>query len=226
MWVLKKNYLQYKTKNFNILTTTRKIFCNKNNLAEVLKKINIPKNLNIITCEQVHGNKVNHISHLTSHISQLKNSDGIITNNHNIAICIFTADCVPLFIYSEENKIFGLVHIGRKGLLAGITENVTKLLSSKKLCSNYFRDHIYVTDFTFILGPHICKKCYSVDGKSFSLKKEIVSRLVANGVNKRNIITSNYCTYHNNNLFFSYRHGDDDKRIVSVIYNETVFKME
>ncbi len=225
MWILEEKFLCYRTQKFFLLTTTRKIFCYKTNLREVLEIIKIPKNLAVVTCEQVHGNKIVFLKQqkiCRSEFINLANSDGCITDSDKVAICIFTADCVPLFLYNEKENIYGLVHIGRKGVLNGIVENVVKLLTQ----------HWCYKNFKFVLGPHICEKCYIVKAKDvkgsycgydtttgqFSLKKEIIYRLRQYGIAKTQIITSSYCTYHNNEVFFSYRKGDGSNRLVSIIY--------
>ncbi len=226
MWKSKNNILLFENKKFLIITTTKKIFCNKNNLIKVLRKININKNYTILVCEQVHGNKIkfvsktNSIKKLEYKISFYKNVDGIVTDNINNLICIFTADCVPLFVFNEEKSIFGLIHVGRKGVLSGIVEKLLTKIEKYE-----------IRNFKFVLGPHICEKCYKVDvgcvknalfgfdnqKNMFSLEKEILGRLIKRGVNKKQVIKTKYCTSHNYSKFYSYRRGDKEKRLVSLI---------
>ncbi|MFQ3675390.1 MAG: polyphenol oxidase family protein [Endomicrobiia bacterium] len=217
------------SKKFNIFITTKNVFCNKINLPEILKKLNISKKFNIIICEQVHGKKIKFLlkpKTITScgyKICFNKNVDGIVTNNTKNLVCIFTADCVPLFLFNEKRNIFGIVHIGRKGVLDGIVENL--ILKIKKFS---------LKNFKFVLGPHICEKCYKINKNLaknakygfnkttnfFSLKKEIIGRLLKSGICIEQIGVSNYCTYHHNTKFYSYRRGDKEKRLVSLIYKK------
>ena len=219
------------SKKFNIFTTTKNVFCNKTNLPKILKKLNIPKKFNILICEQVHGRKVKFISTpkvvktYGYRISFNKNIDGIITNHNNNLVCIFTADCVPLFFFNEPRNVFGIIHIGRKGVLCGIVESLINKIMKYD-----------ISNFKFILGPHICEKCYKIDKKLakgskygfdkktnlFSLKKEIIGRLLKFGINIEKIGVSYFCTYHNNSKFYSYRRGDNEQRIVSLIYNKSL----
>ena len=36
---------------------------------------------------------------------------------------MLTADCVPIILYDEKNKIIGCIHAGWKGAISGIIEN-------------------------------------------------------------------------------------------------------
>lgn len=193
----------------------------------MLKKLEIKNIYNILLCEQVHGNKVLFINRThkkdTHKFFYYKDTDGIITNNPNNLICIFTADCVPLFIINKKENIFGLIHIGRKGVLSGIVENAIKIIS-----------RYYAKNFYFILGAHICEKCYHINknlvqnslyghnkkNQTFSLKKEIVGRLKKCGVSIKQIWTTKLCTYHNHSKLYSYRRGDKEERLVSIIYSK------
>ena len=88
-----------KEKNFNIFhfTTTkscgnmkdfdtRKDFCKRNSIDH--KKI--------VFANQVHGTMVKKVSSADCE-TFIKDCDGLITNEKNIYLCIFTADCMPVF---------------------------------------------------------------------------------------------------------------------------------
>lgn len=45
-----------------------------------------------------------------------ENIDGILIFNKNIVIFIKYVDCLFIFIYDEESKIFGIVYLGWKGI--------------------------------------------------------------------------------------------------------------
>jgi len=98
------------------------------------KKKNVLNNLNIVsnkmgvnienlfTMNQTHSNKVVVIDDTNKHIQRV-NSDALVTSQKNITISVLTADCVPILIYDEVNKIIGSVHAGWKGAAGGIIEN-------------------------------------------------------------------------------------------------------
>jgi len=180
------------------------------------------KNKTIIMCEQIHGNKIVYVNQpdaeCYSNKIQIGNfvlpyklflqTDGIITDCLQDIVIIFTADCIPLFVINNKNKIFGLVHIGRKGLQDGIVESLLRKLSSLQYYS--------LKDTFFIAGPHICKNCYIVDGKSFSLFDLVYSQLISANVKASQIFNSHICTFHNKK-FFSYRRDTSPYRMLSTI---------
>jgi YfiH family protein len=98
------------------------------------KKVNVLKNLDIVskkigfnsknlyTMNQTHGNKVVVINDSNKHIQRI-NADALVTNQKNIAISVLTADCVPILVYDEVNKIIGSIHAGWRGAFDGIIEN-------------------------------------------------------------------------------------------------------
>ena len=98
------------------------------------KKVNVLKNLDIVskkigfnsknlyTMNQTHSNKVVVINDSNKHIQRI-NADALVTNQKNIAISVLTADCVPILVYDEVNKIIGSIHAGWRGAFDGIIEN-------------------------------------------------------------------------------------------------------
>ena len=92
-----------------------------NNLNIVSNKMGV-KIENLFTMNQTHSNKVVVIDDTNKHIQRV-NSDALVTSQKNITISVLTADCVPVLIYDEVNKIIGSVHAGWKGAAGGIIEN-------------------------------------------------------------------------------------------------------
>jgi|TARA_B110000967_G_scaffold80017_1_gene82784 YfiH family protein len=98
------------------------------------KKVNVLKNLDIVskkigfnsknlyTMNQTHSNKVVVINDSNKHIQRIS-ADALVTNQKNIAISVLTADCVPILVYDEVNKIIGSIHAGWRGAFDGIIEN-------------------------------------------------------------------------------------------------------
>ena len=91
------------------------------NLSIVSKKMGVDKD-NLFLMNQTHSNKVVIIKDNNKNIRRV-NSDALVTNQKNVAISVLTADCVPILIYDEINKIIGSIHAGWRGALDGIIEN-------------------------------------------------------------------------------------------------------
>ena len=125
-----------------------------NNLSIVSKKIGVSKN-NLFLMNQTHSNKVVTINEKNKNIKTIY-ADALITKINNIAISVLTADCVPILIYEEVNRIVACVHAGWKGAVNGIIKKtLNEIIDMNK------NNKIYVA-----VGPCIGAKNYEV-GKEF-----------------------------------------------------------
>lgn len=148
--------------------------------------------------------------------------DGLITNEPNVVLSTFYADCIPLYFVDPVKKAIGLSHSGWKGTLGRIGE---KTLEAMK--------EAYGTnpsDVICAIAPSVCKDCYEVcEDLGFAFLKEfeaykdeiIVDKengkylidlwrineivLLEAGVKKEHIAVTNICTCCNPNLLFSHR---------------------
>ncbi|MEM6885635.1 MAG: polyphenol oxidase family protein [Verrucomicrobiota bacterium] len=100
----------------------------------------------LVQAEQPHGNRVEIVdqSHQGTMIAQ---ADGLVTSTYGIILVIRTADCGALFLYDPEHQAIGLVHSGKKGTDANITQNAISLM-----VRNYQTDP---TKIVAVLGPCI-----------------------------------------------------------------------
>jgi YfiH family protein len=124
------------------------------NLSIVSKKMGVDKD-NLFLMNQTHSNKVIVINE-SNRAAQRVNADALITEIKDIAVSVLTADCVPILIYEEINKIVACIHAGWRGAVNGIIENtLNKIINMNK------NNKIYVA-----IGPCIGLKNYLV-GKEF-----------------------------------------------------------
>lgn len=135
-------------------------------------------------------------------------TDGVISMFQQTAIIVFTADCVPLFVYDTAGGSFGLVHVGRKGIENKIIENLIFVLKKNIKDTSHLR---------FIIGPHICPDCYLVDGEPYPLAEKILQVLQQHGFSTSSINVVPFCTYHTPDTFFSYRKDKTPYRLISFI---------
>ena len=186
----------------------RKEFCKK-------QSINYNK---IVFANQIHGTMIKKVSSADCG-TFIKDCDGLITDDKDIYLCIFTADCMPVFLASRDYSVVSLVHAGWRGLAAKILENA--IISFK----NDFG--ISPRDIFAYVGPHINKCCYQISNdlkKTFglseeenylSLSNEALKQLKKLGL-KKVYINSN-CTCHQSDTFFSYRRQPVQDRMMSLI---------
>lgn len=170
----------------------------------------------LVTAEQVHGSAVSAID-LEMKGKKIPSTDGLITNEPDIPLAIFTADCMPLFLASKNPAVVGVIHAGWRGLAAGIIKN-----SVHKIVEEYGakESEIYAS-----VGPHIRKCCYKIgedlktvfktNDDMLDLEAIAVEQLKECGV--RFISSGRHCTAHEHDMFFSYRREKTTARIMSLI---------
>lgn len=85
----------------------------------------------------------------------MESIDGLCTDERGVTLCIYCADCVPLYFIDEEHHAIGLAHAGWRGTAAGMAKAMVERLSAE-----------YGTDpgeLRAAVGPSICRECFEVD---------------------------------------------------------------
>jgi polyphenol oxidase len=200
------------------------------NLSEGIENINKVKewfNLREIGfLNQIHSDLI------YKYDGEVHDGDAIITDKKNIALGVFTADCVPILLYDKVNGVIAAVHSGWKGTLLDITGKTVD-----KMRQEY---GVKAKDLIAYIGPHNKGCCYEVgeevadkfmrkpnyenspiinNGK-LNLEKCIINALIEKGVLEANINTLNICTYCNKEeKLYSYRkNGESNGRLFSFIF--------
>jgi hypothetical protein len=176
-----------------------------------------------LTLNQVHGNDIFIIKPFGDYYSasDALDYDAIVTSRTNLAVCIKTADCVPVFIVDRKKKIIAVVHAGWKGTALEISAKVVCLLQEKYGSTP--------RDILTAIGPSIGQCCFEVDTSAanafFEQKnndaflfpgarpnKWMLDLAEANrlqilncGIPEANIDVSDLCTSCRHDLFFSHR---------------------
>jgi len=216
--------------NFSLATHTGdnvdKILKNRD---EFIKEFN--ENLKFVNVKQIHSDKIINIDEynlLNGWIELPIEADGMVTTKKGVILSILTADCLAIIAVDEKKGIIGAVHAGWRGTKKQIASKLIKKM--KSLGSN-------PKDIKCAISPGICGNCYEVgydviknfkdyptaikpkdNGKwLFDNKEANVIQLLNSGILKDNIEISNYCTYCNNDKFFSYRKGDTKGRFVTFV---------
>jgi len=179
---------------------------------------------NLVTLKQAHNNKVIKVDKVWKP-EESPQGDGLITNNHAIAICVLTADCVPILIADKKNNIIGAVHAGWKGTVKGIIENTIEAMINLGADSN---------SMGAAVGPCIGKTSYEVteEYKDFFLKEDkknicyfkdcsiskkiffdlgnyVIERINKTGI--KSVERMIFDTYKEKDMFFSYRRSIHQK---------------
>lgn len=185
---------------------------------------------NMVLSNQIHDNKIRVVTATDRGKGIYKKSDiigfdGLITNNTEVALVTFYADCVPVFLFDPVKRVISLVHSGWRSTLKEISKEAVKKMKDEFDC--------HPKDIEASIGPSIGQCCFEVGEevyeefintfkgcKVYSKKvKEkwfidlgpiIKNSLKSEGLEDNKIIIADICTKCNNDVFFSHR-GDNGK---------------
>lgn len=201
--------------------------------GEVARKIFDSLNLppaKMLGLKQVHGDKIISIlsnQDLTNYQAQkVHEADGWLLSLKQTGAIILTADCVPLYLWSDDGNYISLTHCGWRGVVQKLPLKAAQLI--KKYTSKNIQAYI---------GPHIKSCCFEVkedvasqfpqeditkrDGKIFvDLDKEIIRQLTEVGVKREEIKIGCRCecTCCNGRDLFSFRRDNTKDALMSFIY--------
>ncbi|MFC4103902.1 peptidoglycan editing factor PgeF [Paenibacillus xanthanilyticus] len=133
------------------------------------------------TCaEQVHGSRVHRVTAedrgrgRESRESAIGDADALMTNEKDILLASFYADCVPLYFWDPQREAVALAHAGWKGTVAEIavrtTEAMTEAFGSKP------------AEIRAAIGPSIGGCCYEVDENVLRHVRPLLEELSALGI--------------------------------------------
>lgn len=84
--------------------------------------------------------------------------DALYTYEKQVPLCVFHADCVPIFFVNEKASLVGIIHAGFKGTMKHVTYKVMKEICEK--------EKLNVADFKFYIGPFRQPYSFKVDNDS------------------------------------------------------------
>lgn len=177
-----------------------------------------------VSGEQIHQTNVHIVKAedrgkgATSYSSSLANIDGIVANRSDVLCTAFFADCVPLYFFDPDTEYIGIAHAGWKGTVHRIGE---------KMVDTFKAAGTDPAKLLVAIGPCISRDVYEVDKHVIDhipehfrqesliplennhflldLKQLNKENLLQQGVLPHNIDITNYCTFHDEALFFSHR---------------------
>ena len=89
--------------------------------------------------------------------------DALYTRIKGAPLCIFHADCVPIFFIDEKENLVGIIHAGFKGTMKHIALKAIKEVINK--------ENLNIADLKFYIGPFRTKQSFEIDEES---KKVII----------------------------------------------------
>ncbi|MCR8641906.1 peptidoglycan editing factor PgeF [Paenibacillus sp. N1-5-1-14] len=233
----------------HVLDRPEDVVCNRQRLASA---ISIPLD-RCTYAEQVHGNDVvvvtsdNQGKGHAIREEAIQDTDGMITNESGIALCMMYADCVPLFFWDPSKRVIGVSHAGWKGSVLDIAGATVAKMNA-----------VYGSEPQHIqaaIGPSIGGCCYEVDERianqvtqhyeslqiqgistnDILLPSEHIGKYMLNlklfnqamllkaGIVSSHIEVSGLCTSCHTDLFFSHRkeHGQTGRMVAWMAMKES-----
>lgn len=128
------------------------------------------------TCaEQVHGKRVRVVtaedrgSGRESRESAIQDTDALVTNEPDLLLVMYFADCVPLYFFDPETGALGLAHAGWKGTVADIAGETVRTMAA---LFGTRPEHLFAA-----IGPSIGSCCYEVDEPVMKHVRPLVEEL-------------------------------------------------
>jgi len=189
------------------------------------------KDFRLLFLNQIHSNIVHFIDRIPS--DNLK-GDALITGLSHLLLVIKTADCLPVLMVEESQKIIAAVHCGWKGTQKRVIQRVLEGME----------DHynIQLNSLLAALGPSIEPECYEVgkdvrqgfeesglpleifqshptkkDKYFLDLREANLLQLLNLGVKRENIFNVDFCTRCSDFLPSFRRDGKKSGRMLSFI---------
>jgi YfiH family protein len=180
----------------------------------------------LVCLRQAHGDRVLLFDATIQKIEEIwqEEGDSLITRDSGFALGVFTADCLPIFLYDSRQQVIGVVHAGWRGTARGVAKKAVEKMKGFFQCQS--------KDILAVMGPGIGPCCYEVDhpvkeafvGSGFpwesisrprgegtwSLDLHLANSLLleAAGIRRENIEALKLCTSCRRGEFYSYRRGD------------------
>lgn len=189
---------------------------------------------NIIVANEKHTDKVRIINDNLIYDDE-DYFDAMITDKKGIALCVHTADCVPIVFLDPVKKVIAIAHSGWVGSSKKIAGKTVAKMIREFNCSP--------EKIICCLGPYNHSCCYEVGGdvlekfrenfsedeckKLFAKKNNekymldlglaVSMSLISEGVSGKNIFDSGHCTFHTDEFSSWRRTGDYKNQILTYI---------
>lgn len=197
------------------------------NRNRFLSMIDIPEE-NLVIPYQTHGDRLLVVDKSFLSKPDLEQSkslhgiDALITDQAGICIGITTADCVPILVFDPVRKVLAAVHAGWRGTVAQLPVKVVFEMVNVFGCKS---ENLvvgigpFISQEKFEVGDEVVEafreKGFNLDavryynrdtGKNHpDLGLANKQSLIDAGIPENNIDTTQYCTFENEDMFFSAR---------------------
>jgi len=180
------------------------------------------ENARIVTARQTHSIERYTVETEEQARGPQPDCDAMITKMTDVLLAVQTADCLPVLIGDAKSGAMAAIHAGWRGTAGRITE--------RTIADLMLVHGVNPRDCVAALGPAACAECYEVGedvieqykkefgywrnllmnfkagGKAhLDIRAANIQQLKFCGFSEDSIHAADYCTMHQNELFFSYR---------------------
>lgn len=173
--------------------------------------------------KQVHGIAI----HRAAHSANGLEGDGwtMGPGDEGLCVAVYVADCMPLYLWTDDGKYAGVFHAGWRGMAAGMPAKAVEALVERGAKASRLQA---------AFGPHISVNVYKVGNEfvnSFpasslirngneiylDLDSDARRQLEASGVPARMIGPAAPCTLSNEDAYHSFRRQKDGARMLAFL---------
>lgn len=175
-----------------------------------------------LTLKQVHGTVIFDAAVQNAGLE----GDGWLVSKPGVTVAVYTADCVPLFLWSDDGKAAGVFHAGWRGTAKGMA----------KAAVAAFRERLGIpaSRLSAAAGAHAGACCYKVGpelekefpassfvrrdgGLYLDLAAETRRQLLEAGLPEASVAVDAPCTISLPDDYFSFRRDKQDARLLALL---------
>ncbi len=192
-------------------------------VAENRQRLNLPTEA--IWLKQTHSTQIIDAAH--SLPGQME-ADGSYTNQPHIICTVLTADCLPLLICNKQGTQVAAVHVGWRGLAAGIIEAALEKFTDNSGLLVWLGPAIGPDNYEvgnevrqiFMAQNPATKTAFAAQGKKWRMNIYHLARQRLQMLGITAIYGGNHCSYRERQHFYSYRREGMTGRMASLIWRE------
>ena len=157
---------------------------------------------------------------------QAVNADGVLTSEAGIGCMIMTADCLPIVLSDAAGKEVACIHAGWRGLLNGVIENTVIAMQSTPV---YAWLGAAISQPAFEVGAEVFELFTAHDAEAaqafipgavagkYMADIYQLARLRLKKLGVTQVSGGEYCTYAQEDLFYSYRRNAKTGRMATFV---------
>ena len=137
----------------------------------------------VIYAREIHSGSVFAVSGENNDPEPADGYDALVTADPGVLLCVWTADCLPLFLYDKDRHVAAVAHCGWRGICSRIVSNTVGVMTGRFGSSP---EHIIAAELL----------CPKRNGKYLlDLRKAITFELLRVGIQQESIQDAEICSY-------------------------------